>query len=120
MWNPFAHKILGSFVRASLAALGGYLTAHELATDGEVRGFIEAATPLLVSVGLSVLEKYKARKKLVTALALPAGKTELEVEKVIAKGEAPPVTLPKEAQPRIPGTEDIPRVSEPYQGSGRP
>lgn len=101
--NPLTFDIVGSFVRAGLMFISGWLVEHHVWTPEQSASFSErlyvyilAALPGLVGLVWSAFTNYRKRVKLVTALSLPAGKTEEHLEQVVSKGNTPPVTLPKD------------------------
>jgi hypothetical protein len=115
--NPLIKGWVSGLIRHVLVALGTLLAGYGIASPEDVTSFTEAAVPIVVGLvfvvgaqGWSWLETFWTRQKLVTALALPAGKTEQHVEAVIALGNAPPATLAK--------TEAPPKISEPFVGTG--
>lgn len=68
--NPLQKQIALAFVRHALSFLSAYLVAHQLATPEQAKDFQESTAlylvqqgalwmPLLISVGWSVLNKYR-------------------------------------------------------------
>jgi len=98
--NPFLQKLLGSVVRSTLVAIGGFLSAQAVANPEQISAFVEASIPIVLGVALSVWDKYRTQQKIATTAAL-AKVTEHEVEAKIAEGIVAPVTVPKNEVPLL-------------------
>jgi hypothetical protein len=99
--NPLAVDLILSVLRWALASVGGWLVAHGIWTQAQAESFAIAASLGLLSLGLSLWQTYSKRRKLVTALSLPLGCTERDVEYAIDRGRATPsVTTAKDVSPR--------------------
>lgn len=97
--NPFVKKILGAVIRAVLMLAVPYLVSQGIWTPDEATATVATVATALTALTLSLLEKYWTRQKLVTALAMPTGSTERDVEAQIKSGPTPPVTLAKDEPP---------------------
>lgn len=100
--NPIVIKAMGSLVRAGLMLAVPFFVSRGIWTTDEATATLAAVATALTALGWSIFEKYKSQKKLVTALALPAGVSEKQVEHRVATGPTPPVTLPKDVPPYTP------------------
>lgn len=99
--NPLIDKAVGSIIRAGLAVLAGYVVQHGLWTSSDAETYVAAATLAIISLGWSLWEKYGSQLKLVTALSMPPGSSEKQLEAVIKNPgiEKPPAALPKNEAP---------------------
>lgn len=97
-----AAAALGSIVRWVLALGAGYLVKAGIWSGAEAETYVTAAALALLSLGWSLWNHYRARLKLLTALALPFPATEQTVERVVAAGEGvPTVTTPPDTVPKL-------------------
>lgn len=99
--NPLAAAAIGSVLRFGLAAVFGYFVRKGIWTDAEASTYITAAVSGLLALGWGLYNKYKGRVKLLTALATPHPTTEAHVEQMVANGQAPPASLPKDRTPYL-------------------
>jgi len=97
--NPILQKSLGSILRAALTLAVPFFVAQGIWTPEEATATVAAIATALAALLWSFFEKYRSQKKLVTALSMPAGSTQHEVETQIATGPTPPVSLPKDVAP---------------------
>ena len=114
--NPLVIDLLGSLLRWALNGLGMWLVARRVWTEGQASAFANAGAAALVPIVLgcalslgsllwSQIKSYTKRLKLVTALALPAGMTELDVEHAI---KSPTIQTPSTATQK----DEVPRAIE--------
>ncbi len=100
--NPLLSAALGAILRWGLAILAGFFVEHNIWTSAEATAYVAAAAVGILSLGLSLWNKYKGRIKFLTALAMTPGTTEAEVKEHIATGGAtPPVSTPINMVPKI-------------------
>lgn len=109
--NPLIPEIVGSFIRAVLTILSGWLVAHHVWTQGQSETFttylvstitaaLIAGAPAMLAFLLSVWQKIVQRRKLVNALASPVPQSEALLESKIANGvytasiSTPKTTIP--------------------------
>lgn len=104
--NPILTKYLGSIIRAGLTLLVPSIVAAGIWTPEESTAVIATASAALSALAFSFYEKYKSQQKLVTALAAPAGATELEIEKKVTAGHAPTVMTKKTKAPKLTKADD--------------
>lgn len=98
--NPMVQQALVSVVRWGLTFGAGILVQHGIWTAPDATQYVTAASLAIVALLWSLWDKYKSRQKLVTALVLPKGATEIEVEGTIAAGAPiPSVLTPKDVVP---------------------
>ena len=99
--NPLEQEIIASFLRSLLKISAGYLVARGVWSQEEAASYIAPAALALAGLALSAWKTYKSRQKLVTALAMPSGATEVDVKAAIddPKVVTPPVSLPKDQAP---------------------
>ena len=101
--SPLVQEALASVLRWGLALAAGWLVQHGIWTQAAATMYVAAAALALVSLGWSVWQKYVARSKLMTALIMPAGRTENDVARKIASGiGVPSVTTAKDVVPLVP------------------
>src|SRR5687768_18258607 len=98
--NPILIKAIGSLIRAALMLAVPFFVSRGIWTPDEATATMTAIAAALTALLLSFYEKYRSQKKLVTALALPSGASQKDVEIKIATGPTPPATLPKDTAPR--------------------
>lgn len=100
--NPILSAALGSILRWALAIVAGYLVKHGVWDSAEAASYVAAASLGILSLGLSIWNKYRGRIKLLTALAMTPGTTEDEVKSHIAAGgPTPSVTTRTDAVPMM-------------------
>jgi hypothetical protein len=99
--NPLVIDLLGSLLRWGLTAVAGWLVSHGIWTQAQATSFAVAGSMALLTLGWSLWKSYSKRLKIVTALSLPKGSTELDVEYQIAMPHlpTPSVTTPKGTRP---------------------
>lgn len=99
--NPIMQKVLGSVVRHMLALTIPFLVSQGIWTTDQATATMTSIAAALTVLLMSLYEKYSSQKKLVTALAMPKGTTQKDVEVQIATGQTPPVSLPKDIAPKV-------------------
>ena len=99
--NPLLREALESAARSLLKIIAGYLVARGLWSNEQAASYIAPAAVALVGLGWSLWKTYTSRRKLVTALAMPSGATEVDVKAAIDDPlvVTPPVSLPKDQAP---------------------
>lgn len=102
--NPILIKALGSLIRAALMLAVPFFVSRGIWTPDEGTATMAAIAAAAAALLLSLFEKYRSQKKLVTALSMPVGSTQKEVEEVIKSEQTPPVSLPKDVAPVRQGT----------------
>lgn len=102
--NPLVREALGSIFRKGLTVAATYLVTKGIWTGAEAETYVGAAALFLVSLCWGLWQQYAKRLKIVTALAMPQGSSEREVEGVIKAGLAPPATVPKQDCPYLPAS----------------
>lgn len=103
MIPPFIQQVIGSLVRAGVAALAGYLAARGVVvSDDQAMQAVAWLTPLVVTLAWSIWQKFHGRQKLLVAAASPKVMTEHEVEATVADPavKTPSVLTPKTEIPR--------------------
>ena len=91
--NPIVQEALGSVIRFALAIVAGYMVKAGIWSASDATTYVTAATLGLLSLGWSLWQKYRGRLVLLTALAMPAGKTENEaIDRVVSGAPVPIVT----------------------------
>lgn len=97
--NPLLIEALGSIVRAALNIGAGWLVAHGIWSSSDAEKYVGALAIALLTLGWSIWQKHGMRAKLVTAMAMPAGVSENQVQAAVSDPHVltPPVTLPKDA-----------------------
>lgn len=99
--NPLLQAALGSLIRFALGGVFSYLVTKGIWTEAEAANYLSAAVVALVALGWAIWSHYKDRLKLVTALATPHAASEHLIERMVADGQAPPTTLPKNTTPYL-------------------
>lgn len=89
--NPMLSAALGSVLRWAFAIVAGVLVNHGIWAKSEAEMYVAAASLATLSLGLSLWSKYHGRIKFLTALQMPQGSTEHDVDQQIAD---PQVTNP--------------------------
>lgn len=89
--NPLLQDAIGSILRFFLAGAATWLVQHGIWSSTAAETYVGAASLALVSLGWSLVNKYKSRLKLLTALTMPVGTTEQDVTDHIAAGGAVPL-----------------------------
>jgi hypothetical protein len=97
--NPLFSEAAASVIRSILKLGAGYLVARGVWDEGAAAEYVAAAALAIVGFGWSYWTTYASRKKLVTAMAMPAAVSERQVEAAIKDPAVltPPVTLHKDA-----------------------
>jgi hypothetical protein len=90
--NPLQEDWVGSLIRHAITYAAGYLVAQDYITA--------SGATAIVGIVWAGYQKFAARRKLVTSLAMPPT-TEAVVEKTIAQGRQAEVTTPKTDRPTI-------------------
>jgi hypothetical protein len=94
--NPLLAQFLGAIIRWALTFAGAWFVSKGIITPEQSNEMIGGAIVALLSLAWVLWLKYADRLKLVTALSAPAGATEREIEKRVAAGDSPSVTLDKD------------------------
>jgi hypothetical protein len=97
--NPFLNDILGAVIRTLAAGLVGWLVNHQLLSNDQAEAWVTGITGGALVLLWSIWQKYRSRRKLLTAMASDAGATEHEIEQVVQDGGSPPVTVQKDVAP---------------------
>ena len=92
--NPILQAALGSIIRWALAILVGYMVKHGIWEDTEAKTYVAAGTIAILTLGWSLWQKYHSRIKILTALTMPEGSTENELNTQIITKVTPSVTTP--------------------------
>lgn len=100
--NPIIQKYLGSLLRAALTLAVPFFVSRGIWTTDEANANIASLATAGAALAWSLIEKYRSQKKLVTALTMPSGTTQKEVEMKINTEPTPPVSLPKDVAPFTP------------------
>lgn len=100
--NPLLREGLASVVRAGLQMLAGWLIANGLWSSAEAEKVLPGLALGLVAISWSIYQKVRMRNKLVTAMAMPSGVSENQVQAAIKNPfiATPPVTLAKDEAAR--------------------
>lgn len=114
--NPILQEAVGSILRWGLTIIAGWAVSHGIWTASAAATYVTAGVLALLTLGWSLWQKYVARRKLVTALTMAPGTTEVQVEQKIASGTpVPTVTTPPDTVPGVPSTPST--VNRPVTGS---
>jgi len=70
IWRPLVEKALGTFFRAGLSLVGGYLMAQGMVSEDQQLQLV-ALAPVFASVAWSLYEKLSARAAITVARANP-------------------------------------------------
>lgn len=98
--NPLLVDAIGAILRWALGGLAVWFVDHHIWTQSEASSYVAAAAMSLIALGWALWAKYKSRLKLVTALSMPQGSTEHQVEQKISGGiGVPSATLGKKETP---------------------
>jgi hypothetical protein len=100
--NPILYAALGSILRYLLMIAATYLGRKGIWTDAAAERYAEAATAALLAIGLSWWKIHGQRVKVVTALAMPQGSTESDLNAQVATKATPSVLTPVNTPPEIP------------------
>lgn len=99
--NPMLVAALTAIVRWAFTFLAGFLVNHAIWSQSDAERYVTAAAIATVTLGFTLWSKYRSRIKLLTALTMPSGSTEQEVEQRLADPLVPnpSVTTKKTDQP---------------------
>ena len=98
--NPMLQAALTSILRWVLTFLAGWFVQHGIWTGSEAETYIAGASLAVVTLLWALWSRYHSRLKLLTALTMPAGSTENQVNARIASSTPnPSVTTPKNQAP---------------------
>jgi hypothetical protein len=101
--NPILQEAVGSILRYGLMILATVLVKHGIWTASAAEGYVEAAVSALLALAWSYRKIISARVKLLTALMMPVGATENDVNAKIKSGAATPTVLtPANTVPGVP------------------
>lgn|ERR1017187_139179 len=92
--NPIYITVVGSLLRWLLAIGAGYLVKHGLLESTDVKHWIAGITMALLAIGWSVWQKYHSRVKMLTALTMPEGSTENQLNTQIVSKVTPSISTP--------------------------
>jgi hypothetical protein len=99
--TPIIQAQLASLLRSLLWVLGTYLVRKGIWTNAAAERYIEGAAPIIIALGWSYWKNHTNRVKVVTALAMPQGSTENDLNTQITKA-TPSVSTPVNTPPLIP------------------
>lgn len=101
--NPLVVDLLGSLFRWGLTGLSAYLVTKGIWTQEQATQFVAAVALALVSLCWTLWKTYSKRLKFVTALTLPPGSTERDVEQRIQSPilSTPAASTPKDVAPTL-------------------
>ena len=91
--NPMLQSFLASLLRYALMLLVPYFVKHGIFTESVAEKYVEAAVAGLLALGWSWWKIHGNRVKLLTALALPDGATENDLNAHMASGATAPSVL---------------------------
>lgn len=97
--NPLLVEALGAIVRWALTFGAGVLVQHGIWSPEASSKYVAAAAAAILTLAWSLWQKYRMRAKLVTALTLPPGYSEHEVEQQVNRGMGASVTTKKSEAP---------------------
>lgn len=101
--NPILQAALGSILRHFLTIAGGALVSKGIWTEGELTTYVTGFVVLILGLVWSIWNKYKSRSKILTALTMPEGSTEDELNtKFLTKESRPTITTPSNTIPGVP------------------
>lgn len=93
--NPLLEAALGKIVRYGLMIAAGYLVKRGIWTSEDAASYVAAAAVAIVTLGWSVWVTSTSRKRLLAALALPAGSTERDAAAAVKAGVVNLSVVPK-------------------------
>lgn len=103
--NPILQAALASILRWALAIGAGFLVKAGIWTEGDAANYVAAGALALLALAWSLYHKYKTRSKILTALTMPEGSTEDELNtKFLKKEDRPTITTPSNTIPGVPDT----------------
>ena len=115
--NPLVLQIIGSWVRAGLTLVSGFLIQKHIVTAAQGESLstmlidqITNSIPAIAAIVWSMWHKYASRSKLMTALML-GGTTEDAVTTHIDSGAVTPTVLTPPAT--VPGVPDVSTAPKP-------
>jgi hypothetical protein len=73
--------IIGGLVRYALSGVVGWLIARRILTPAQAPALLNAITLAVITVAWGTWRKYKIRKRIKAALALPAGSTPRQLDR---------------------------------------
>jgi len=100
--NPLLQAQLASLVRSLLWVVATLVLPKGLLTGTKAEGVMEAASFAIVSLAWSYWKNHANRVKVVTALAMPGGSTEHELNAQILTKATPPISTPANQPPELP------------------
>jgi hypothetical protein len=100
--NPILQAQLASLVRSLLWVGVAYLVKAGLLTGTQAEGIAEAAALAIVSLAWSYWKNHSNQVKTLTALAMPSGSTENELNAQIVTKATPSAFTPANTPPEIP------------------
>ena len=98
----FVQQVVGVVVRTALVWLSAELFHHgigEQYSDSQIAQATITLTPIVAATVWSVCAKYKARQKLLAAMALAAPTSEAALNGILAQSKAPSVFTPSNQAP---------------------
>lgn len=99
--NPMLQAALGAILRWGFTFLAGWFVQHGIWTGNEAQMYVAGAALGLLTLAWSLWNKYRGRIKFLTALQMPVGSTEADVESRVASVlPNPSVTTAKTEVPR--------------------
>jgi hypothetical protein len=89
--NPVLQAALGSILRWAFTLGAGYLIRAGIWQQQDAETYVAALTLALLTLAWSLWAKYRSRVKLLTALQMPKGSTENDMNDCVKRGETPPI-----------------------------
>lgn len=98
--NPMVQSAIGAVLRWAFTFLAGWFVQHGIWTHNEAEIYVGGAVIGTLTLIWGLWNKYHGRLKLLTALTMPEGSTEAQVDaKIAGSAPNPPVTTPKTQAP---------------------
>lgn len=101
--NPILQAALASILRWGLTLLAGFLVKAGIWSASDATTYVTAGTLAILALGWSLWEKEKSRIKVLTALTMPEGSTENDLNaKIKSSDPKPSVHTPPDVSPTTP------------------
>lgn len=99
--NPMLQAALGAIFRWAFTFLAGWFVQHGIWTGNQAETYVAGAAMATLTLLWTLWNKYHGRLKFLTALTMPAGSTEQQVEQRVADPlvSNPSVSTPKTETP---------------------
>lgn len=93
MLPTFVQQVIGVVVRAAILWIAAWVAAHggPTFTESQVAKIVAEATPVVLVVLWSILQKYKSHQRFQIAAAAGRPVSENHVEMMLSSGQAPSV-----------------------------